>query len=354
VPAMDHFADRIDILGFTSEELAAEASRSAGVTAGLAPRIYARCFRTGLLDPRSEGASERNAEAWRRRFSVGLLEVSDREEAEGEAGRTVKFAFRLADALSIESVAIPMYGGSYTLCVSSQAGCARSCAFCETGRSGLLRDLSAAEIVAQVLSSSLALGLRFRNIVFMGMGEPLDNLPNVAQAIAVLRDRRGFAYAQERLTVCTSGNAEGIEALGRLGLPRLNLSVSLNAARDGLRDRLMPINRRYPLSRLAEALASYPKRRNFVLAANYCLIPGLNDSEADLDAVAAFIAPLGRVLVNLIPYNPGREPIGRSPTETETETFIAGLEARGVAVRRRVEKGRSLMAACGQLGGREA
>ncbi len=270
---------------------------------------------------------------------------------EGPAGRTVKFSYRLADGTTIETVAVPMFGGTYTACVSSQVGCARACAFCETGQAGLTRNLSAAEIVGQVEAASGALGLRFRNVVFMGMGEPLDNLEGLFGALDTLRDPRGLGYSQERITVCTAGHVEGLRRLRGLGLKRLNLSVSLAAARDGLRDRLMPINRTWPLGELAEALAAYPMRRNFTFGVNYCLIPGINDAVEDMDAVSAFVGRIGRALVNVIPYNPGRAPIGRAPGEAEIAAFLEGLAARGVPVRRRIEKGRSLRAACGQLGG---
>lgn len=272
----------------------------------------------------------------------------------GPAGGTVKFRFGLEDGAAVETVAVPMFGGTYTACVSSQVGCARLCAFCETGTAGLSRNLAAAEIVGQVEAAAEALGIRFRNVVFMGMGEPLDNPEGVFGALEVLRDPRGLSYAQERITVCTAGHVEGIRRLGALGLRRLNLSVSLAAARDELRDRLMPINRIWPLADLAAALEAYPRRRNFAFGVNYCLIPGLNDLPEDLDAVAAFTVRIGRSLVNVIPYNPGRHPIGRTPSEPEIEAFLAGLAARGVFVRRRIEKGRSLMAACGQLGGGSA
>lgn len=244
-----------------------------------------------------------------------------------------------------------MFGGTYTACVSSQVGCARACAFCETGQTGLIRNLTASEIVGQIEAASGALGLRFRNVVFMGMGEPLDNPEGLFGALGLLRNPRGLGYAQERITVCTAGHVEGIRLLRGLGLKRLNLSVSLAAARDELRNRLMPINRTWPLAVLAEALAAYPMRRNFTFGVNYCLVPGINDGPEDLDAVSAFVGRIGRAMVNLIPYNPGRTPIGRAPGEAEIASFLEGLAARGVPVRRRIEKGRSLMAACGQLGG---
>lgn len=283
--------------------------------------------------------------------SAELPRVISTSSESGPAGTTTKYRLGLTDGLAVEAVAVPMYGGSYTVCVSSQVGCARGCAFCETGTAGLSRNLTAAEIAGQVTSASEALGVRFRNVVFMGMGEPLDNPEGVFGALETLRDPRGLGYAQERITVCTAGQVDGIRRLRALGLKRLNLSVSLGSARDGLRDRLMPINRIWPLGELAEALAAYPMRRNFALGVNYCLLPGLNDAPEDLDAAAAFVGRLGRALVNVIPYNPGRHPICRSPSEPEIDAFLSGLAARGIPVRRRVEKGRSLQAACGQLGG---
>lgn len=156
--------------------------------------------------------------------------------------------------------------------------------------------------------------------------------------------------AQERITVCTVGHVDGIRRLSQLGFKRLNLSVSLNAATDVQRGELMPIGRKWPLAELSRALKDYRMRDNFTLGVNYCLMPGLNDGESDLDAIARFAAPLGRTMVNLIPYNPGADPLTRPPSGEEIERFVHGLRARGLAVRRRITKGRDVMAACGQLG----
>lgn len=287
---------------------------------------------------------------WTEHFFVGRLSCASFLQEEGPAGVTSKFGFVTQDGYQIESVLIPMSGGSTTLCLSSQVGCARGCSFCETGKAGLIRNLGPGEIVSQVYSAMKESGVRPRNLVFMGMGEPLDNLESVAKAIAILRDQRAFAYSLERITVCTSGQADGIRRLGQLGLRRLNVSISLNAATDSLRSEFMPVNRITPLADLQAALVAYPRRRNFVFGINYCLIPGRNDSAEDADAIARFLDPVGRVLVNLIPYNPGSQPVGRAPTEGEIEAFIDLLMARKIPVRRRLEKGRSLMAACGQLG----
>jgi 23S rRNA (adenine2503-C2)-methyltransferase len=304
----------------------------------------------GRFDPESFGLGAEACAAWKSVFSFDLPEVIRLESDEGEHGSTSKMVVRLEDGLEAESVCIPMGRGRHTLCVSSQVGCKMGCAFCETGRMGLLRHLGTEEIIAQLLVARHRLGWPIRNIVFMGMGEALDNAENVIQALRVLNDEAGLAIGQERLTICTVGHVEGIRLLDQQGFKRLNLSISLNAANDSLRSEIMPINRRMNLRELQQALASYRPRRNFALGVNYCLLPGINDTKADARAVADFCEPLGRVLVNLIPYNPGTMPLTRAPEEDEIEQFIAWLRAEGLPVRERVTKGRSVMAACGQLG----
>lgn len=355
---------RADILSLTKsglDLLAAEAVPEAASSAGM---VYASVFGTGRLDPESLGLGAAKAEAWKRAFRVSTLVPEAVVEEKAELGTTAKASLRLEDGLAVECVRVPMAvlmpdEGRATLCVSSQVGCGMGCAFCETARRGLVRNLSAGEIVAQVLTARLELGWRFRNIVFMGMGEPLDNAAEVFDAIEVLMDRSALGFAQDRISLCTAGHVEGLRLLANRPWGRLKLSVSLNAASDELRARIMPIDRRWPLVELAATLREYPKRPGFVLGLNYCLIPGLNDSPLDARRVADFCASLGpgqgprgsRVLVNLIPYNPGSAPIGRVPSEGEIEAFAALLLASGLQVRRRATHGRSIMAACGQLGG---
>lgn len=342
----------IDILGLTSQELAAAAKERLPAGAGTSDRVYARAFAAGKVEPEAFGLSGPNSRAWREAFRVGLLEAARVVEEPGPAGVTAKAVLRTEDGSAVECVRIPMHGGERrTLCVSSQVGCRMGCAFCETGRGGLVRNLSAAEIVSEVVTARTVLGWDFSNIVFMGMGEPLDNFEGVSGALAVLLDGRGLAFAQERITVCTSGHVDGIRRLRSLGYRRLNLSVSLNSGDDETRARLMPITRRWSLAELSEALAAYPQRRNFVQGVNYCLLPGINDSRKDAALVSRFCARVGRCLVNLIPYNPGRDPIARAPTAEEEERFLGYLHDEGVYALPRAAKGGSIMAACGQLGG---
>jgi 23S rRNA (adenine2503-C2)-methyltransferase len=342
---------RIDILGLDSADLAETASRVLSSGAGVAPKVFERAFEGGELCVEDLGLSAASVRAWRENFELKLLDVA---KVVGEEGGTAKAVLGLEGGGSVECVRIPMPGGDgskSTLCVSSQLGCRMGCAFCETGRAGLSRNLNAAEIVAQVLTTRTKLGWDCHNIVFMGMGECLDNLGEVAQALRVLGDNRGLGFAQERMTLCTSGPAGAIEELRKLGLKRLGLSISLNAGTDEKRSALMPVNRGNGLDELASSLAAYPMRRNFALGVNWCLIPGVNDGREDAAEAAAFCAKVGRCVVNLIPYNPGRAPIGRAPSEAEIERFASLLTEYGCAVKKRATKGGSIMAGCGQLGG---
>jgi 23S rRNA (adenine2503-C2)-methyltransferase len=342
----------------TSPELLEAASRLLPSGAGVAGKLYARAFATGRLEPEAVGVSAASARAWREAFAVGLLEVRSVAREEGDLGVTVKVVLATKDGELVECVRVPVPTASgavrSTICISSQIGCRMGCSFCESGRRGLVRNLRAAEIVAQVVTARSVLGWECRNVVFMGMGEPLDNFDSVAGALGVLADNRGLRYSWERITVCTSGDAAGIARLRELGLKRLNLSISLNAADDDTRSALMPVNRLTDLSTLAVALAAYPQRRGFVLGVNYCLLPGINDTRGHARGVAEYCRRLGRTQLNLIPYNPGTTAIARAPAAEETERFRAWLTEAGVDTKVRAARGSSIMAGCGQLGGASA
>ena len=319
--------------------------------AGFAASVHRQAVRTGTFAPEALGAGPRAAAVWRRRAELALPEVVGEQREATAHGELHKRALRLADGRVIESVSLPMGRGRRSLCVSTQVGCARACTFCETGRLGLLRNLTAAEITAQVTIQATAGAALPDTVVFQGMGEPLDNLDGLLPAIEVLTDPAGLGFAQDKLTVCTVGHVPGIDALRELGRKRLNLSLSLNHTDDAERARIMPNSVRYPLAEIQRALVRFRSRKNAALGVHWCLLPGINDRERDADGIAAFVAPLGRTFVHLIPYNPGTAPITRPPTEAEVVRFVGWLRARGVAVRRRITKGREVMGACGQLGG---
>lgn len=291
------------------------------------------------------GRSTALSEEVERDLDRSLPELAGRSEAGGVA----KLHLRLSDGLAVETVLIPMANHT-TVCVSCQVGCRMGCRFCETGRMGLLRQLRADEIVAQVYMATVCLGQTVRNVVFMGMGEPLDNFDAVVQAIRVLEDQRGLNIAKRHMTVSTVGLVSGIDRLGELGWPQLKLAVSLNAADDTVRSALMPVNRRFNLEKLKAALQRYPLARGNVLLIEYVLIKAVNDRPEDARRLAHYVAGLP-VRLNLIPYNPRRKSPFEAPSEQDVRRFHERLIDLGLFVRVRTSKGAGIRAACGQLGG---
>ncbi len=263
---------------------------------------------------------------------------------------TEKFLFGLEDGETIEGVLLPERG-HFTLCVSSQAGCAQGCRFCLTGRGGLRRNLRPAEILGQVLAVRRAIAEpgRLTNLVFMGMGEPLANLEPLLQGLSLLTDAEiGMGFAARRITVSTAGLVPQMIAFGRAS--RVSLAVSLNAADDETRSRLMPINRRWPLGELLAACRRYPLPPGRRLTFEYILIRDVNDSPADARRLCRLLAPL-RCKVNLIPFNPHPGCAFSRPAEEKILAFQKVLlEARFTAIIRR-SKGEDILAACGQLRG---
>jgi len=245
-----------------------------------------------------------------------------------EAEGVTKLVFRLCDGMTVETVIIPM-AHHHTVCISSQVGCRMGCRFCETARLGLLRPLTVSEIVAQVYAVKVIMGFSLRNVVFMGMGEPLDNLDNVIQAIRGMED--------------------GIRRLAALNWPQLKLAVSLNAADDAVRSALMPVNVRHPMAELKKALHEYPLARGNVLLIEYVLIKGINDRPEDARQLAIYLQGLP-VRLNLIAYNPRCDSALEAPRELEINDFIKHLIDQKIFVRFRRSKGSALWAACGQLG----
>lgn len=280
------------------------------------------------------------------RFALGALELVDRLAS---ADGTTRFLFRLPDGEHVESVLIPA-GRRLTACLSTQVGCKFACAFCASGRRGFKRNLAPSEIVGQVLFLERALGRTLSNYVFMGMGEPLDNWANVEKAIRIMNAPEGLAIAARRITVSTAGFLDAFKRLEALDL-QINLSISLHAVTDRLRDTLMPINRRFPLEKLVEAAESYIRSGGRMITLEYILIRGLNDSLDDADGLAAIARRL-RAKVNLIAYSRVEGPAFETPAEAEVARFKRWLEERKVNTVVRLSKGADIAAACGQLAGR--
>lgn len=257
--------------------------------------------------------------------------------------------------------------GRQTICISTQAGCAVDCQFCLTAQLGLIRNLSAAEIVAQVLLPLAEMeknesrrigdarpeetqdgGLAARtNVVLMGQGEPLLNFENTFAALRILLDNEGVGLSPKHVTLSTSGVVPGIERMAKEEL-RPKLAISLNASNDEQRNGLMPINRKYPLKALIEACRSYPLRNWEHLTFEYVMLGGVNDAPEDACRVVKLLAPLKRAKVNLIPWNPGELPFKES-SENSIEEFRRILTERDVPAFVRYSRGRDVMAACGQL-----
>ncbi len=267
------------------------------------------------------------------------------KEVATDHNKTIKQLWQLVDGHLIESV-LMHYRDRSTVCVSSQAGCAMACSFCATGQVGFDRHLTTGEIVEQVVRAAQRSGdRRVSNVVFMGMGEPLANFDNVWPAIERIHDDLGIGA--RKITVSTVGVVPGIERLSRQELP-VSLAVSLHSANDRVRNRIAPINRTYPLRKLAEALHSYRRAKNRRLSFEWAMMAGVNDSETAARELAAFVRPLN-AHVNLIPLNPTP---GFSTPGTDLESihwFRDLLESFGVNATIRSNRGTDIDAACGQL-----
>ncbi|MSO20596.1 MAG: 23S rRNA (adenine(2503)-C(2))-methyltransferase RlmN [Acidobacteria bacterium] len=297
------------------------------------------------------------------------------------ADGTTRFLLGLADGKQIEAVVMPRYLPSNprelrmrtTYCVSTQAGCAVDCKFCLTGALGFFRNLTAGEIVGQVLRAmgkaeeaddpkdakevkeaddaeenhAAAPGAPRLNLVFMGQGEPLLNYDNVLTAFRILSDTKGIGIPASRITLSTAGVVPGIERLGQEA-HRPRLAISLNAPNDEIRTRIMPINKKWPIAELLRACRNYPLRPKEQLTFEYVLLAGVNDSIAHARELAKLICKLP-CKVNLIGWNPGPELGFRTTSDAVIRAFQAELKDRGISNYLRVPRGRDIFAACGQL-----
>jgi 23S rRNA (adenine2503-C2)-methyltransferase len=286
--------------------------------------------------------------------------VVDTETRQTDGGLTEKALHHLSDGLLVESVLMhyPARAGSrerHTLCISSQAGCAVGCPFCATGELGYERDLETAEIVDQVRHAARLLaadGRHLTNVVFMGMGEPLLNLDRVLEAIAALNDPQRFGIGARHITLSTSGVVPGIRRLTALG-PQFTLAVSLHAARDALRDVLVPLNRRWPVAEVVEAAREHARATGRRVTYEVTMIDGINDTDADADALAALLRD-EHAHVNLIPMNPVAHTPWQGTPLPAIERFAARLTAAGIATTIRFNRGTEIGAACGQLAAEHA
>ena len=283
---------------------------------------------------------------------INTLEVVSTIESRDK--RTQKSLFRLADGETIEAV-LMLYDVRQTICVSTQVGCAIGCAFCATGKSGFTRNLSAGEIVSQVLHFARSLasrGERITNIVYMGMGEPFLNYEQTMKSIRILNDHDGFNLGARSFTLSTVGIIPGIERFTEED-SQVNLAISLNAGDDQLRTRLVPVNARYPLGPLMASCRAYVRKTHRRLTFEIALIDGVNDSTADAQKIARLLAGL-MCHVNLIPLNPIPSSIFRPSSRERVDAFAQELISAGITATVRVERGLKISAGCGQLRGRSS
>jgi 23S rRNA (adenine2503-C2)-methyltransferase len=342
--------DRTELIGLSREELRAALARL-GEPAFRADQLWHWIYFRGETDfarmtTLAKSLREKLALACR----VGRPEVArDLRSSDG----TRKWLLRFADGNEAETVLIPEDDRG-ALCVSSQVGCTLSCSFCHTGTQKLVRNLAAAEIVAQVLIARDRIGewpapkagRLLSNVVLMGMGEPLFNYDNVVQALRIVMDGEGIAISKRRITLSTAGVAPMIGRVGReLGV---KLAVSLHAARDELRDELVPLNRKYPLKVLFKALREYPADNARRITFEYVMLKGVNDSEADARELIRLVRGLPAKF-NLIPFNSWPGARYECSEEAAMKRFAAILNAAGYSAPIREPRGRDIMAACGQL-----
>ncbi len=362
--ALDHVAARPDVapppralFGRSRAEIAAVIAEALGLEAKKArmraSQLWRWAYHYGLTDfeAMTDIGKEMRGEL-ARLFSLERPRVVDRQVSIDGAR---KYLIEVARGAEIECVYIPDVGKAGALCVSSQVGCTLNCTFCHTGTQALVRNLTAAEIVAQVMAVKDDLAewpsggdeRRLSNIVFMGMGEPLYNLDHVMRAIEIISDGDGISISRRRITVSTSGVVPEISRLGEIA--NTMLAISLHATNDTLRDELVPINRKYPIAALMEACRTYPGVSNVrKITFEYVMLKGVTDSDAEARALVRLLKDIP-AKINLIPFNPWPGAPYECSSWERIEAFAEIVNKAGYASPIRTPRGRDILAACGQL-----
>lgn len=312
-----------------------------------AEQVYSWIYQKGVESFREmknlpKGLIDKMAE----RFYIASLKL--REHLVSKDG-TEKLLFGLEDGNLIESVLIHAPERK-TVCISTQVGCRYRCLFCASGKIGFIRDLTASEIVGQALFIRNKLKRKISNYVFMGMGEPLDNYVNTEKAILIMNDKKGLDIGSRRITISTCGLVPGIEKLKGLE-QAVNLSISLHAVDNSLRDELVPANRRYPIEQLIKACESYMDKKRRIITLEYVLIDRKNDSAKDAEKLAKIAKKL-RAKINLLACNPVSAVDCNAPSADKINSFMRKLKRNGASVTLRRSKGNDIYAACGQLAGK--
>ena len=337
-----------DLLGLPYDELAALLDRI-GVGAKHAARVF-RGLHRDLLPLDAIPFLGRHAAVIAAHTHAAVAAVEAAHDSPDGTRRLV-ITLEGASKVTVEAVLIPMRADRLTLCLSTQAGCAMGCTFCATGTLGLRRSLTAGEVVAQVHAARRLVAAEsrsLRNLVYMGMGEPLHAYATTAASLRVLLDDHGVNFSARHVTVSTVGIPPKITAFADDFRGRVQLALSLHAGTDATRQAIIPAAARWDLASLRQACLDYPLPGRRALMLEYAVLPGVNDTDAELEAVAVWQQGI-RAVLNLIPFNPFPGAPFRSPTEAEVISVFERLQALGVPATIRWPRGRGASGACGQL-----
>ena len=340
----NHTAISVDLKGLTPQEIEQFCAEELGQKAGQGTRVAVWMFRRQVEDFDSmEDLGKSFRKLLKERCTISSLTVE--QQTTSEDG-TKKLLYGLEDGNAVEGVLIPG-SGRLTLCISSQVGCASGCGFCRTGEGGLVRNLTTAEMVNQFFAARKhGGGKQISNIVLMGTGEPLGNYENVKSLVETATDRFGLGFSGKKITLSTCGLAPMIEKMAEE--MDVSLAVSLNATTDNVRDRIMPINKAYPIARLMQALRHYCDRTGRSVTIEYVLFKDINDSDEDAERLMELLKGLP-CMVNVLTFNPFPNAAFERPSEERTYAFRNILLNNGFVAVVRDSRGKDIHAACGQL-----
>ena len=335
----------LDVLNLTSEEFKKKL-HAAGIETYRADQVHQWIFEKGVYDfQKMTNLSVDLRGRLKELFTIGIPREVTREESVGD--KSIKLLLKLNEKDSVEAVAITMEDRR-TICISSQVGCKFHCAFCASGQDGFFRNLKMGEILSQVLlARDLAPHKKITNLVFMGIGEPFDNYPELLKTIRTLNSKNALNIGARKITISTCGIIPKIEQLAEEGL-QVELSVSLHGPSDAVRGALMPVNKAYPVKALIETCKRYAKKTKRAITFEYILVKGVNASDREANELSRLLKGM-LCKVNLIPYNPIEEFPHVAPNYEEVVRFQQILQKHGVKTTVRFSKGRDIQAACGQL-----
>ncbi len=334
----------LSLIGMSHAEMVDLCLR-AGVKAVHADHLRAAIYRHGITDIDRIGDIPQRLKTYIRSHADMTLPACS--ASQGSRDGTRKLLLAMSDGKEVETVLIPGKG-RITQCISTQVGCAVGCTFCLTATAGLTRNLTASEMLAEVMAGRQQTDGQLRNLVLMGMGEPLHNYEQVARFVRIVTDPRGMAFSPRRVTLSTSGMIPGIRRMTEENLP-CNLALSLNATTDEVRSKIIPLNRKYPIGELMQCIRDYIGRRGDKrVLIEYVMLAGVNDSIADARRLVTLLDGL-KCTVNLLPFNPYPGSAFRRPDDATVEQFRDILIRASLVAVIRQSRGRDISAACGQL-----